>query len=136
MAAGRGSDGSIVALNDGVTYSVSPSTLLVSEGDTVLYRDTWTDFHQPRFSGGATPSSTAAPASTTAPSTTAAPATAAPATAAPATAAPATAAPATADGEHHDRDDDSDHFQAGRLTSRRPMVRANPVLAQGDTITP
>ncbi|WP_293311763.1 hypothetical protein, partial [Mycolicibacterium sp.] len=46
MTAGRGSDGSIVALNEGVTYSVSPGTLLVSEGDTVIYRDTWTDFHQ------------------------------------------------------------------------------------------
>lgn len=64
MAAGRASDGSIVAYNDGVTYSVSPSALLVSEGDTVLYRDTWTDFRQPRFSGGATPSSSAAPTST------------------------------------------------------------------------
>ena len=61
MTAGRGSDGSIVATNDGVTYSVSPSTLLVSEGDSVLYRDTWTDFQQPRFSGPTTPSSSAAP---------------------------------------------------------------------------
>lgn len=65
LTAGRGSDGSIVASNDGVTYSVSPSAFLVSEGDTVLYRDTWTDFQQPRFSGGATPSSTSAPAATT-----------------------------------------------------------------------
>lgn len=58
MAAGRGSDGSIVATNDGVTYSVSPSALLVAQGDTVLYRDAWTDFQTPRFSG---------PASTTSP---------------------------------------------------------------------
>lgn len=62
LTAGRGSDGSIVAANDGVTYSISPSAFLVSQGDTVLYRDTWTDFHQPRFSGGATPSSSAVPA--------------------------------------------------------------------------
>lgn len=54
MAAGRGSDGSIVATNDGVTYSVSPSALLVAQGDTVLYRDSWTDFQTPRFSGPAT----------------------------------------------------------------------------------
>lgn len=70
MTAGRGSDGSVVALNEGVTYSVSPSTLLVSEGDTVLYRDNWTDFHQSRFSGGATPSST--PSSSAPPSSSAA----------------------------------------------------------------
>ena len=74
MAAGRGSDGSIVALNEGVTYSISPSTFLVSQGDTVLYRDSWTDFHQPRFAGGTTPSSTTP---TTAATTTAAPTTAA-----------------------------------------------------------
>jgi len=83
MTAGRGSDGSIVALNEGVTYSVSPGTLLVSEGDTVIYRDTWTDFHQSRFSGGATPTSTA-PASTaptsTAPTSSAPTSSAAPAT--------------------------------------------------------
>lgn len=84
MTAGRGSDGSIVAMNEGVTYSVSPSTLLVSEGDTVLYRDTWTDFHQSRFSGGATPSSTPAPTS------------AAPSSTAPSSTAPSTTAPATA----------------------------------------
>ena len=54
MTAGRGSDGSIVAVNDRVTYSVSPAAFLVSEGDTVLYRDSWTDFHTPRFSGGST----------------------------------------------------------------------------------
>lgn len=54
MTAGRGSDGSIVATNDGVTYSVSPSALLVSQADTVLYRDSWTDFQTPRFSGPAT----------------------------------------------------------------------------------
>ena len=69
MAAGRGSDGSIVATNNGVTYSVSPGAFLVSEGDTVLYRDSWTDFHTPRFSGGsATPTTSAAP-TTSAPAT-------------------------------------------------------------------
>lgn len=70
LTATRGSDGSIVASNDGVTYSVTPTAFLVSEGDSVLYRDTWTDFRQPRFSGGATPTSstaTAAPPAATAP---------------------------------------------------------------------
>ena len=67
LPAGRGSDGSIVATNDGVTYSVSPAAFLVSEGDTVLYRDPWVEFRVPRFDDGTT--SSAAP-STTAPSTT------------------------------------------------------------------
>ena len=76
LPAGRGSDGSIVATNDGVTYSVSPAAFLVSEGDTVLYRDPWVEFRVPRFDDGATssaaPSTTAsstASTSTTAPST-------------------------------------------------------------------
>ena len=67
LPAGRGSDGSIVATNDGVTYSVSSAAFLVSEGDTVLYRDPWVEFRVPRFDDGTT--SSAAP-STTPPSTT------------------------------------------------------------------
>ena len=67
MPAARAADGTIVATNNGVTYAVSPTTFLVSEGDSVLYRDSWTEFHQPRFSGGSattTPTSSA-PAPTT-----------------------------------------------------------------------
>jgi len=66
MAAARASSGTIIATNDGVTYAVSPTMLLVSEGDTVLYRDSWTEFHQPRFSGG---SASPAPTTTTTTST-------------------------------------------------------------------
>ncbi len=51
VSAGRASDGSIVATNDGVTYAVSPEMLLVSDGDTVLYRDSWVEFREPGFSG-------------------------------------------------------------------------------------
>jgi hypothetical protein len=72
MAAARASSGTIIATNDGVTYAVSPTMLLVSEGDTVLYRDSWTEFQQPRFSGGSggttatsTPTSSTAPSSAT-----------------------------------------------------------------------
>ena len=68
LPAGRGSDGSIVATNDGVTYSVSPAAFLVSEGDTVLYRDPWVEFREPRFDGAATSmtaTSTAATSTTT-----------------------------------------------------------------------
>ena len=49
LPAGRASDGSIVATNDGVTYSVSSAAFLVSEGDTVLYRDPWVEFREGRF---------------------------------------------------------------------------------------
>lgn len=72
LPAGRGSDGSIVATNDGVTYSVSPAAFLVSEGDTVLYRDPWVEFRVPRFDDGTTSSAapSTTPPSTTAPSTT------------------------------------------------------------------
>jgi hypothetical protein len=50
VPASRGSDESVIAENDGVTYSVSPTVFLVSEGDNVLYRDAWIEFQQPGFS--------------------------------------------------------------------------------------
>lgn len=49
MPAGRTADGAIVATNDGVTYAVTSTVLLVSEGDSVLYRDPWIEFREPRF---------------------------------------------------------------------------------------
>lgn len=80
MAADRASDGSIIATKDGVTYAVSPTMFMVSEGDSVIYRDSWTEFGQPRFSGGsatstatgtATPSASATPSGSAAPTTSA-----------------------------------------------------------------
>ena len=77
MAAARASSGTIIATNDGVTYAVSPTMLLVSEGDTVLYRDSWTEFRQPRFSGGSggTTATTTATPTPTSSTTTATPST-------------------------------------------------------------
>jgi hypothetical protein len=66
MTATRSPDGTIVATNDGVTYTVSPSMLLVSEGDAVLYRDSWTEFRLARFSQPSTSTTSTATASTTA----------------------------------------------------------------------
>ncbi|HEX5143004.1 MAG TPA: hypothetical protein VFW21_03960 [Mycobacterium sp.] len=43
-------DGGFVADADGVTYTVTPKTLTVVSGGKVIYRDTWIDFQQPRFS--------------------------------------------------------------------------------------
>jgi hypothetical protein len=70
LGASRTADGAVIATNDDISYAVSPAAFLVSQGDRVLYRDTWEEFRQP---SGAAPSSTAssttptsaAPASTT-----------------------------------------------------------------------
>ena len=56
LPASRGSDGTVIAENDGVTYSVSPKIFLVSEGDNVIYRDSWIELVQPGFSGSSTSS--------------------------------------------------------------------------------
>lgn len=99
MPASRGADGEITASNDGVTYAVTPELLLVSEGDSVLYRDGWIEFQEPRFSAGessssATSSATPTPTETTTASPTTTPTT--PTTTATTSAAPTTTTP-TAD---------------------------------------
>jgi hypothetical protein len=66
MPAARAPDGTIIAANDGVTYAMSPTVLLVSEGDSVLYRDSWIEFRQPRFPG-ASPTSSASPTASASP---------------------------------------------------------------------
>lgn len=68
MPAGKTTDGLIVANNDGVTYTVSPAMLLVSAGDNVLYRDSWTEFRQARFPG--TPAATTVTTTTVTPTAT------------------------------------------------------------------
>ena len=73
LSATRASDGSIIATNDGVTYAISPTFFLVSEGDSVLYRDAWIEFRQPRFSGA--PTTTPAPSTSSIPSTSSSPST-------------------------------------------------------------
>ena len=70
IPATRGANGTLVASNDGVTYSVSPTVFLVSQGDSVIYRDSWIEFQQPRFSTGSSSSSAAQTTPTTAASTT------------------------------------------------------------------
>lgn len=76
MSATRSTDGSIVATNDNVTYAITPQTLLVSEDDTVLYRDPWLEYHKVGLTpGSSAPSTTAdeapsATASTTSTTTT------------------------------------------------------------------
>lgn len=69
LAASRGSDGTVIAEKDGVTYSVSPKIFLVSEGDNVIYRDSWIELVQPGFSGSST-SATSTSATTSGSATT------------------------------------------------------------------
>lgn len=92
MAATRASDGTVIATNNGVTYALSPTVMLVSEGDNVLYRDPWIEFRQPRFSSTTTPSTTTP--STTTPSTTT-PSTTTPSTTAPPASASTSSMPPT-----------------------------------------
>ncbi|BBZ76095.1 hypothetical protein MANY_14320 [Mycolicibacterium anyangense] len=70
VSASRGADGTIIADNDGVTYSISPTVFLVSEGDSVIYRDSWIEFQQPGFSGERTSSASTAATATTSPTAT------------------------------------------------------------------
>jgi hypothetical protein len=65
------------ASTDDAVYTVSPTELVVTAGDKVIYRDTWIAYQQqPRFttetSGSATTTSTSATATTTPTTTTAA----------------------------------------------------------------
>lgn len=72
LPAGRSADGSIVATNGDATYAVSPSMLLVSEGDSVVYRGSWIEFRETGFGSGATsssPSSSPSPSSSMSSST-------------------------------------------------------------------
>lgn len=77
VTASRTSDGAYVASNDGVTYTVTATTLSISaDGDTVR-TESWTDFNNPQSPASSTPpaATTKPPAATTKP-TTAAPSTA------------------------------------------------------------
>ena len=46
----RATSGGFVAANDDATYTVTPEQLLVAAGGKVIYRDTWIEYEQPRFS--------------------------------------------------------------------------------------
>ncbi|HTY27118.1 MAG TPA: hypothetical protein VMD51_03095 [Mycobacterium sp.] len=69
LSASRGSDGTVIANNDGVTYSISPKVFLVSDGDSVIYRDSWIEFVQPGFNESST-SATSTTATTSGSATT------------------------------------------------------------------
>ena len=55
VAAEPTNEGGFVARNDGVTYTVSPTQLLVTSGETVLFREPMTEFEAPRLPAEAGP---------------------------------------------------------------------------------
>ena len=67
-------DGGFIVQNEGATYTVTPQQLLVTSDDKVVYRDTWVEFEQPRFTAEDGTSTTSSP-STSSPSTSTTPTT-------------------------------------------------------------
>jgi hypothetical protein len=73
VPATKSSDGKYVAENDGITYTVSPSSLVVSVGSEVIRTEPMVDYHGPETPTTPTASTTptvTSPASTTPTSTT------------------------------------------------------------------
>jgi hypothetical protein len=64
VSASQSSDGGFVAENDGVTYLVTPKSLVVSVGNKVIREEPMADFHRPE-----TPAAPAAPPPPTTPTT-------------------------------------------------------------------
>ena len=60
LAATQTSDGGFVAENDGVTYSVTATSLTVSVGGNVIRTESWTDFNNPQSPASATSGTTKA----------------------------------------------------------------------------
>lgn len=56
-AAATAADGGFIIENEGATYTVTPQQLLVTADDKVVYRDTWIEYEQPRFTAEGTTSS-------------------------------------------------------------------------------
>ncbi|WP_431238933.1 hypothetical protein ACQ86B_03760 [Mycolicibacterium aichiense] len=67
LSASSSGDGSYSAVNDGITYTVNSSALVVSSGTTVVRKESWVDFHGPQTS---TATSTSAATSTSSSPTT------------------------------------------------------------------
>ncbi len=76
LSASGSGDGSYTAVNDGISYTVSSSSLTVSMGGSVIRKESWLDFHGPQTSTSTTtgtsssPTTSSTPISTTPTSTT------------------------------------------------------------------
>lgn len=69
-SASSSGDGSYTAVNDGISYTVSSSSLVISSGGTVVRKEAWVDFHGPQTSASSTVTSTTAPTTSSAPTST------------------------------------------------------------------
>jgi hypothetical protein len=67
VPASESSDGGFVAESDGITYTVTSSSLVVSEGNETIRRESMLYFHGPNMTSG---SDTSAPAAAPTPTTT------------------------------------------------------------------
>lgn len=72
LSASSSGDGSYSAVNDGITYTVSSSALVVSSGTTVVRTESWVDFHGPQTSTSQT-STSSAPSTSSSPTTSSVP---------------------------------------------------------------
>ncbi|WP_099246887.1 hypothetical protein [Mycobacterium sp. shizuoka-1] len=77
LPASSSGDGSYTAVNDGITYTVSPNALTISSGGRAIRTESWVDFHGPSpkssssaSSSTSTTTASSAPTSTAATSTT------------------------------------------------------------------
>jgi hypothetical protein len=71
IPATRSSDGKFVAENDGITYTVTPSSLVISVGSEVTRTETMVDYHGPETpTTPTTPTATAPTTATTTPTST------------------------------------------------------------------
>jgi hypothetical protein len=68
LSASSAGGGAYTAVNDGITYTVSSSSLAISSGGSVVRTESWVDFHGPQSS-----TSTSSTSSTSAPTTSATP---------------------------------------------------------------
>jgi hypothetical protein len=76
LSASSAGGGSYTAVNDGITYTVSSSSLAISSGGSVVRTESWVDFHGPQSSSStstSTSTSTSSTSSTSAPTTSATP---------------------------------------------------------------
>ncbi|BBX06186.1 hypothetical protein [Mycolicibacterium aichiense] len=71
LSASSSGDGSYSAVNDGITYTVNSSALVVSSGTTVVRKESWVDFHGPQTSTST--STSAAPSTSSSPTTSSTP---------------------------------------------------------------
>ena len=71
VTASQTSDGGYVAMNDGVTYTVTAQTLTISAGGSTIRSESWTDFNSPQSPATSTTGTTktSTPNTSTSPTT-------------------------------------------------------------------